>query len=129
MDILKIAAIGITAGIIGIALKKTNPEATAGLSVAVGILILIIAVKYLSEAVGFIRSFKELAPEGFTGMETVLKVMGIAYISQFSSDTLRDCEMAAVASKVELAGKLIITVMTLPLFKTLAKTIIDFTKL
>ena len=57
MDILKIAAIGITAGIIGIALKKTNPEATAGLSVAVGILILIIAVKYLSEAVGFIRSF------------------------------------------------------------------------
>ena len=62
-------------------------------------------------------------------METVLKVMGIAYISQFSSDTLRDCEMAAIASKVELAGKLIITVMTLPLFKTLAKTIIDFTKL
>ena len=55
-----------------------------------------------------------------------IKIVGIAYISEFSTQALKDAGETAIASKVELAGKLIITVMTLPLIKQFTDLMLSF---
>lgn len=47
--------------------------------------------------------------------EPVIKVMGVAYISQMGAELCRDSGENAIATKIELAGKVIICAMALPI--------------
>ena len=53
-----------------------------------------------------------LDPEG---IKAVTKVIGIAYIAQFSADTCRDCGESSLAGKVELTGRLMMITAAIPL--------------
>ena len=48
MEIAKIAAVGIVAAVLAITLKKTNPEISLQVSLAAGIVILLMSVEYLA---------------------------------------------------------------------------------
>ena len=50
--------------------------------------------------------------EGYFGI--VLKVIGIAYLSQFASQLCADAGEGAVAAKIELAGKALIMAVSIP---------------
>lgn len=67
---------------------------------------------------GIISGMENLINE--TGVEvkyftSVVKVVGIAYITQFGAEILRDSGENAVALKLELAGKIFIMGLTLPI--------------
>ena len=116
MEIAKIAAVGIVAAVLAITLRKTNPEISLQVSLAAGIVILLMSAEYLREAVRFVRSFAESLGGSFDALMLVMKVVGIAYICEFAVQALRDCGEGSIASKVELGGKLVMVAMTLPLF-------------
>ncbi len=116
MDILQIAAVGLVAGILALSVKKTNPEIALQVSVVAGVLILITVLPALSESVAFITDLSQIA--GISeGVSLVLKITGIAYVCEFSSQLLKDANEGAIASKVEFGGKLVIVVLTLPLLR------------
>ena len=55
MEIAKIAAVGIVAAVLAITLRKTNPEISLQVSLAAGVVILLMSVEYLREAVRFVH--------------------------------------------------------------------------
>ncbi len=55
----------------------------------------------------------------------VLKCLGISYITNFAVDLCRDFGQTSLGSKVELAGKISITVLTLPLIKQILKSAVE----
>ncbi len=57
-------------------------------------------------------------------LETILKIIGIAYIAEFASQITKDAGQGALASKVELAGKILILAMAVPILTVLIETII-----
>lgn len=116
MEIARIAAVGIVAAVLAITLRRTNPEISLQVSLAAGIVILILSAEYLRDAVRFVREFAENLGGSFDALMLVLKVVGIAYICEFAVQALKDCGEGSIASKVELGGKLIMVAMTLPLF-------------
>ncbi len=59
-------------------------------------------------------------------VETILKIIGIAYIAEFGAQITRDAGQGAMAAKIELAGKVLILVMAIPILTVLIETIIDF---
>ncbi len=126
MDIVKIAAIGLVGGVLAMAIRRTNPEIALQISIASGVLILLMTVEHITEAVEFLRELKVSMGPGYDAVGVVLKVIGIAYISEFSAAALKDAGEGAIAGKVELAGKLIITVMTLPLIRQFTDMLISF---
>lgn len=125
MEIAKIAAVGLMACVLAVTLKKTKPEIAVQISIAAGIIILLMILDYLREAVNFIKEFADSMRGMYEGTVLVLKVIGIAYIGEFASDALNDAGESAIAKKVDLAGKVIITVMTLPLFKQFAQVVLS----
>ena len=115
MEIAKIAAVGIVAAVMAITLKKTNPEISLQVSIAAGIVILMMSVGHLREAVRFVREFTGQIDGSAEALTVVLKTVGIAYVCEFAVQALKDCGEGSIASKVELGGKLVMVAMTLPL--------------
>ena len=50
----------------------------------------------------------------------LLKTLGVCFLTQLSADSCRDAGEGALAAKVELAGKLFIVILALPLFQQIA---------
>lgn len=57
-------------------------------------------------------------------IETILKIIGIAYIAEFAVQITKDAGQGSIASKIELAGKIIILAMAVPILTVLVETIL-----
>lgn len=57
-------------------------------------------------------------------VETILKIIGIAYIAEFTSHITKDAGLGSIAAKVELAGKILILALAIPILTVLIETIL-----
>ena len=69
----------------------------------------------LTAALGAVKMLTERAGVDVRYISAVVKVLGIAYITQFGAEILRDGGENAIAVKVEMAGKVFILGLTLPI--------------
>lgn len=118
MDILKISALGIVSAVLVVIIKRTHPEMAMQLSIIAGLVIFLFSMDYLREVVDFIRDFSEKFSYAYNSILLVIKIIGIAYVCEFTIQILRDAGESAIASKVELAAKLVVLVVSLPLLTT-----------
>ncbi len=114
MDILKIIGLGISATVFAVFIKRQRPELALLLSLLTGTAILLFSFPYLKAVIDM---FQDIA--GQVGLKSgyvklILKVIGIAYIAQFGSEICRDAGETSTASKIELAGKIIIMAISMP---------------
>ena len=74
----------------------------------------------ISPAISQIREL--ISAAGISGEYGVilLKTLGVCFLTQLSADSCRDAGEGALAAKVELAGKLFIVILALPLFQQIA---------
>lgn len=118
MDILKIAAMGLVSAVLVLTVKKTHPEIALQLSIAAGVVLFLFSLDYLREVVDFIRNFADQFSFAYSSILLVVKIIGIAYVCEFTVHILKDAGEGSIASKVELAAKLLIVVISLPLLST-----------
>ena len=115
MSVTKIAAVGLVAGVLTLIVKKTHPELAVPVSLTAGVLMLAMTLDYLKQTVSFVRDFVSSYPLAGEGVTVVLKIIAVGYISEFSSQLLKDAGEGSLAGKVELGGKLCIIVLCLPM--------------
>jgi stage III sporulation protein AD len=115
MEIVKIALIGIIAGVLVVAIKQKQPEIGMQVSIVAGLIIFIYAFDYLVTAVDYIRDIVNKYDIPYESITIVLKIIGIAYICEFAVQILKDTGESSLASKVELAGRVFIIVLSLPI--------------
>lgn len=121
--IVKAAALALTAALIGIVLRRTNPELSLLLSICTVVLI-------MGAALGFVKSFTELAQTvqrifgvSETLIKPVLKCVAVAIITKMTSDLCKDSSQAAAASAVELAGTVCALCIIMPLLMSMLTAI------
>lgn len=115
MDIVKIAVAGIIAGILVVAIKQKQPELAMQVSMVAGLIIFIYVLDYLVTAVDYIKDIITKYNIPYESITIVLKIIGIAYICEFAVQVLKDTGENSLASKVELAGRVFIIVLSLPI--------------
>ena len=121
--IVKAAALALTAALIGIVLRRTNPELSLLLSICTVVLI-------MGAALGFAKSFTELAQTvqrifgvSETMIKPVIKCVAVAIITKMTSDLCKDSSQAAAASAVELAGTVCALCIIMPLLMSMLTAI------
>lgn len=99
-------------------LKALKNEISGYISAAAGLLLVGSSFALLYPVISYIG---EISSEtGFSiYIETVLKALGIAIISQTTADICRDCGENAIAGRVEFAAKASIMLLSLPVVKSL----------
>lgn len=126
MDIVKISLLGIGGILLGFFLKNTKPEYAALITMAIGIVILGLAVgkmQYLFETLEKLRQSLPVE-EGY--IATLVKMIGITYIGQFSAGICKDAGYQATGAQIELFCKLSIMVLSMPILAALLETIQGF---
>ena len=124
-EIIKIIAIGLIALVIVIILKQYRPEYSIYVSIIAGILILFLAVEKLSGIINLLQSIsnKTYINKQFLGI--LLKITGIAIITEFATSICADAGEKAIASKIEIGSKVIIIAMSIPIISSLLELIIE----
>ena len=122
MNILGIAGIAICAAVVAAMLRRYHQEYAVLVGIAAGIVILIEILTSIAPAIQQINRL--LSSAGISSQYEVilLKTLGICFLAQFAADACRDAGESALASKMELAGKISIVILSLPLFEQIAKT-------
>ena len=117
--LLKICAIGIAALIIISIVKTYKPEFTVEVTLCAGMILLYFIIDSLKYGFGFIANIYEDLSYGKEYFPIILKVLGIAYITEFAAAICQDAGEKSIASKVELAGKIAIFLAAIPVFTSL----------
>lgn len=125
MEIIQIVIIGIVILIILTILRETNPEIAIILSLIAGIVIFLIIVPKLNSIVSVLSTLAQKSGINNVYFITTLKIIGIAYITEFGSQLCIDANEKNLASKIEIAGKIIIVFLSIPIIIALMETILS----
>ena len=109
----------IAVSLLALSLRQQRPEYAMLLSLACGLFVLF----FLVGKIGNIFSQLQDLMTGLSGQseltETVLKALGICIVAELGSQCCRDAGETAIATKVELAAKAALVLMSIPIFQTL----------
>ncbi|WP_274855754.1 stage III sporulation protein AD [Bacillus methanolicus] len=125
MEIIKIAGIALIATFLALIVKEQKPNFAFLLIVFVGCTIFLFLVDKINEIIHMIEKIAVNANVNLIYVETILKIIGIAYIAEFAAQITKDAGQGAIASKIELAGKILILAMAIPILTVLIETIIQ----
>jgi len=127
MNIFIICAFGISSAVIISILKQLRPELASIAAAVAGVLIFIYALQSIAPFIEFINSaFHETGVESYFTL--MLKALGISLCCKISADICRDCGEASLASRIELAGKAGIVLISLPIVQQLLDIAKDMMK-
>ncbi len=125
LDIVKIIGVGLTALIIIIILKQYKPEFTVYVSLIAGAIIILMVMDKLNAVVDILRSLTNKTGAGNEFLKILLKITGIAILTEFAVSVCKDSGESAIASKIDLGGKIIIISISIPIITALLELIIN----
>jgi stage III sporulation protein AD len=105
--------------------KEQKPTFAFMLVVFVGCTIFLFLIGQIQEIIRMLERIAVNANVNLMYVETILKIIGIAYIAEFGAQITRDAGQGAIASKIELAGKILIMAMAIPILTVIIETILD----
>jgi len=118
MEILtKAAAIGISAAVLALVIKKHNADMAMLLSLAAGLAILLGATAFISPIMEFINELAESAGIASSLLSPVLKALGIAIVGKIAADVCKDAGQSAVASSIDFCTALASLICAIPLMR------------
>lgn len=124
MEILKIIGIGLIALIIIVMLKQYKPEFVIYVSLIAGALILFIVVDKLTGIINLLQSLASKASINTEFLTLLIKITGIAFLSEFAVSICKDAGEVAIANKMEIGAKIIIISMSIPIISSLLEIIL-----
>ena len=117
--VVKAAALGITGSLLALVIKKSNPEMSLLLALAVCIPVAFMGLGLMDELAEFARETARATNVDQAVMSPMLKCVGLGIVTKLASELCRDAGQSAVASSVELAGTAAALYVSLPLIRTL----------
>jgi len=123
MDIIQIIGLGFVVTLLTLVIKQQRPELAVQLSLALATVIFLILLSKISVVLNLFRDMAEKANMSPLYLNTILKIIGIAYVAEFGAQVCRDAGEGAVAGKIELAGKVLVMVMAVPIIALVLDTI------
>lgn len=124
MDIVKICGAAIIGVIILAVIKQYKPEFTVYVSIIVGAIILGLVMDKLLGIVNLLTLLSTKGGINAPYLNILLKITGIAILSEFTVSVCKDLGETAVANKVDLAGKIIIISISIPIITALLELIL-----
>ena len=125
MNVLGVAVFAIVAAILALTLKQYSPQIAVVVSVGAGVLIFGYIAASLLPVLQEVLSISLLSEGVAENIGTLFKCLGVCYVVQLAADSCRDAGQQAIASKVELAGKVTVLALALPMLKTVVSFLDD----
>lgn len=123
MDIIQIVSVGIIASLLSITIKKQSPEFAILISISASILIITMILPKISAVFLVLDTLSKSVNTNQQYISVVLKIVGISYVAEFGSQICTDSGESSIATKIDLAGKILIMVVATPIILSLLSLI------
>ena len=109
----------IAVSLLALSLRQQRPEYAMLLSLACGLFVLFFLVGKMGDIFSQLQDLLTSLSGQSELTEIVLKALGICIVAELGSQCCRDAGETAIATKVELAAKAALVLMSIPIFQTL----------
>lgn len=123
MIVLKIVGFGILASLMVVILKENSKEVSIVLVIASSIVLLLASINYLTPIVSMVENIVSKTSIDSSYITVILKVTGIAYLIEFGKDICIDAGQNSIANKMEIAGKIIIASLSVPVITSVFEVV------
>jgi len=124
MEIFQIVGLALVAAVLSVLLKGQKPELAIQISIVTGVIIFIMMVSRVSAVLVLLQELANRVNIDLVYLTTVLKIIGIAYVTTFGAEICRYAGESAIASKIEFAGKILIMILAIPILMAVLEIII-----
>ncbi|PEI49021.1 stage III sporulation protein AD [Bacillus pseudomycoides] len=118
--------LGLVATFLAAVLNQHKSSITSMFIVFIASVMFLLLIDQIHSILRMIERVASEAKVSNVYVETLLKIIGIAYIAEFGAQITKDAGQGAIASKIELAGKILILVMAIPILTVVIETILGF---
>ncbi len=118
---ISVIGIALISAVLYLLVKKYSPEYTILVEIASVILLLWTIYPFLCDVLDFYSDITKSDYIDKDYFKIILKISGVAIITQFTADICKDSGETALASKVEFAGKTIILALSIPMVQAISE--------
>ncbi len=126
MSVLQIGIIGVIGALMAIQFKSGKTEYGIYMSVGASILLFSCIVDRLEIFISTVEEISRFIQIDTGYITTMLKMVGITYIAEFSSSICKDAGYQTIAVQIEIFSKLTILALGMPVLLALLETIQEF---
>lgn len=112
IKIIGIAFIGIICFVL---IKDTKPDLAPLLLISIGAIVLILLSDSISDTISIFLHLSEQAGLTKSVFSALIKIIGIAYLTEYSINICDDLGCSSIGKKIEIAGKITIFTMAIPI--------------
>jgi stage III sporulation protein AD len=124
MTILQVIIVGVLSAVLVLTVKRQSPEIALLITIAASVLIFIMVLPGLAYSIGVLTHIGDLLDGGSRYVGLTLRVIGVAYMAELGASVCADAGENAIAAKIDLAGRLIILVMAMPVVAEIIQLIV-----
>ncbi|MDU7472001.1 MAG: stage III sporulation protein AD [Paenibacillus macerans] len=124
MEIIQVVGLGLIATVLILVIKEQKPMFAFLIAASTGILIFLYLIGKIGSIIEVLEDLAKKSGVQMIYLKTILKIIGIAYIAEFGAQIVRDAGQEAIASKIEMAGKVLIMVLAIPIISIIIETVI-----
>lgn len=120
---VKIALFAIAGMTLAVLVGGMKKEIGIWIAIVTGIIIFFFGISKFEYIVNLFHELTEYIGISETYVVVILKMIGIAYISDFTASICKDAGQNAIAGQVDFFGKMSMIVVSLPVLQSLLETI------
>lgn len=126
MNIIQVGILGVIGILFAVQLKQEKAEVAIYLCIVISLILFVGIADHLKQLVDTIREIGSFIQIDSSYIVTLIKMLGITYLAEFSSGICKDAGYQSIATQIEIFGKLTILVLSLPILLALLRTIQEF---
>ena len=126
MNMIQIGIIGVAGTLLAVQFKSGKSEYGIYISVALSLVIFFAIICRLEVIIDALRTIANYINMDTAYIGTLIKMLGITYVAEFSAGICKDAGYQTIALQIEIFGKLAVLVLSMPVLMALLNTIKDF---
>ncbi|MCF2553704.1 SpoIIIAC/SpoIIIAD family protein [Faecalicatena contorta] len=126
MDMVQIGVLGVAGALLAIQFKSGKAEYGIYISIALSLIIFFSVLGQLQTIIDALKTVGEYIRVDHLYIGTLVKMLGVTYIAEFSSGICKDAGYQTIALQIEIFGKLAVLILSMPVLMGLLDTVREF---
>lgn len=116
---IKVAIFGIITSLITMKIKHIRPEIAIVIAILSSVMLALYGFNEMKDILSVFDKIKTYSKIPSSYFQILLKLIGISFVCEFSSNICKDAGSPSIAKQIEFVGKLSILIVGLPIFESL----------
>ncbi len=124
-QIFQLVGIALITTVAAILVKSTKPELALAVTIAGSVILLLFVLEVFRGSIGIFTEIAEMTGLDAAIVKTLLKMVGIGYLVEFSAGILNDFGQNSLADKLVFCGKILVLILAVPILESILELISD----